>query len=100
MPTWAADAIFYQIFPERFRNGDPANDPTRESLENVAGVPEAWRISPWTGDWYARDEWERQHGENFYDHGVYHRRYGGDLQGVLDKLDYLKHFKYVIVMIS
>ncbi len=26
-PSWARDAIFYQIFPERFANGDPSNDP-------------------------------------------------------------------------
>ena len=26
-PAWARDAVFYQIFPERFFNGDPANDP-------------------------------------------------------------------------
>lgn len=26
-PDWVADAIFYQIFPDRFRNGDPKNDP-------------------------------------------------------------------------
>ena len=26
-PTWVQDAIFYQIFPDRFRNGDPGNDP-------------------------------------------------------------------------
>lgn len=26
-PTWVQDAVFYQIFPERFANGDSANDP-------------------------------------------------------------------------
>ncbi|MDR9852345.1 alpha-glycosidase [Paenibacillus sp. VCA1] len=26
-PDWVKDAVFYQIFPERFANGDPANDP-------------------------------------------------------------------------
>lgn len=26
-PGWVPDAIFYQIFPDRFRNGDPGNDP-------------------------------------------------------------------------
>ena len=29
-------------------------------------------------------------GKSFYEDGVFHRRYGGDLQGVLDKLDYLQ----------
>ncbi|UYO02044.1 alpha-glycosidase [Paenibacillus sp. PSB04] len=27
VPDWAKDAIFYQIMPERFANGDPSNDP-------------------------------------------------------------------------
>ena len=90
VPDWAADAIFYQIFPERFRNGDPTNDPTRESLETPIVPSEAWEISPWTGDWYARADWEQELGDDFYEDGVFHRRYGGDLQGVIDKLDYLK----------
>ncbi len=28
IPDWVSDAVFYQIFPERFYNGNPANDPT------------------------------------------------------------------------
>ena len=27
VPYWVQDAIFYQIFPDRFANGDPRNDP-------------------------------------------------------------------------
>ncbi|MEF8817496.1 MAG: glycoside hydrolase family 13 protein [Salinibacter sp.] len=87
-PAWAQDAVWYQIFPERFRNGDPSNDPTRQTLQRpVADVPAAWRPTRWTRDWYEQAEWERETG-GFYD-GVYDRRYGGDLQGVLDRLPYL-----------
>jgi len=86
-PAWVADAVFYQIFPERFANGDRSNDPTRDSLEEE--MPPGWRISSWTGDWYQRDTWERELGDDFFEHGVFHRRYGGDLQGVIDRLDYL-----------
>ena len=89
VPDWAADAVWYQIFPERFRNGDPSNDPTRATLETPVVPDSSWRITPWTGDWYARDAWEQTLGPNFYENGVFHRRYGGDLQGVIDKLDYL-----------
>ncbi|MCC7476640.1 MAG: glycoside hydrolase family 13 protein [Pirellulales bacterium] len=89
-PAWAADAVFYQLFPERFANGDKRNDPTRESLENPRGVSEDWCLSPWGGDWYARAGWEKRRGPNFFENGVFDRRYGGDLQGVLDKLDYLE----------
>lgn len=90
VPDWGKSAIWYQVFPERFRNGDPSNDPTRETLEmhfpNVGG----WRVTPWTGDYFVRDEWEKAIGDSFYENGIFHRRYGGDLQGVIDKLDYLK----------
>ncbi|KPV59974.1 cyclomaltodextrinase [Paenibacillus sp. A3] len=36
-PAWVKDAIFYQIFPERFANGDPGNDP--EGMEPWGGEP-------------------------------------------------------------
>ncbi len=91
VPDWAKDAVFYQIFPERFRNGDPTNDPTRASLETpIDRVPESWALTPWTSDWYDRADWEKARGGDFYEDGVFDRRYGGDLQGVLDKLDYLR----------
>lgn len=90
VPTWAKDVVWYQIFPERFRNGDPTNDPTRESLELGNGVSDKWRTKSWGSDWFSRDEWEREFGGNFYTNAIFHRRYGGDLQGVMDKLDYLK----------
>lgn len=85
---WAEGRIWYQIFPERFRNGDPSNDPT------AAEVPEAelepgWQIHPWSSDWYFMQPWERKRSNYFYD-VVFTRRYGGDLIGVIEKLDYLK----------
>ena len=49
VPEWVADAVFYQIFPERFANGDRSNDPTRESRE--ADVPASWAVAHWTGEW-------------------------------------------------
>lgn len=88
---WAVDAVWYQIFTERFRNGDPSNDPTRDSLETPILPSENWQLSRWTSDWYERDLWETEMGDHFFDHGVFHRRYGGDLQGVIDKLDYLEN---------
>ncbi len=84
-PEWSQKAVWYQIFPERFRNGDTTNDPTAESI----GAPDQWKVSPWTGDFYQRSFWEQRIGPKFSDF-VRMRRYGGDLQGVIDKLDYLK----------
>ncbi|MCA1801902.1 MAG: glycoside hydrolase family 13 protein [Rhodothermaceae bacterium] len=85
VPEWSTGLVWYQIFPERFHNGDPSNDPVSARIN----APEGWKISPWTGDWYQRAGWEQRVGPRFYDH-VRMRRYGGDLQGVIDKLDYLK----------
>ena len=90
VPDWVADAVFYQLFPERFRNGDLRNDPDRNSLEDPQWVPDNWKLTSWTADWYSRAEWEQKSGPNFYENGVFNRRCGGDLQGVLDQLDYLK----------
>ncbi len=81
-PKWARGAVFYQIFPERFRNGDPNNDP---SFDKSSPTGKAHR---WTSNWYALSEEERAYSPNFYDN-IFRRRYGGDLQGVIDKLDYL-----------
>jgi cyclomaltodextrinase len=98
VPEWVADAVFYQIFPERFANGDRGNDPVRESLEDT--VPATWAVSPWTGDWYARAPWEKEIGPNFFEHGVFHRRYGGDLQGIIDRLDYLKNLGITAIYLN
>ncbi len=84
-PEWAKHVIWYQIFPERFNNGDPSNDPTAERIDG----PEGWELSPWTADWYKRAEWEEKMGPRFRD-SVFHRRYGGDIQGIFDKLDYIQ----------
>ncbi len=91
VPDWAKDAVWYQIFPERFANGDLANDPTPHDMEGAwpYKIPDGWHISPWTSDWYKLQPWEKRTGHDFYwNAGV--RRYGGDLQGIIDHLDYLK----------
>jgi cyclomaltodextrinase / maltogenic alpha-amylase / neopullulanase len=91
VPAWAADAVWYQVFVERFRNGDPKNDPTPHDMIGVTDkpAPPGWEPTPWTHDWYRQESWARATGQPFYE-TVYYRRYGGDLQGLLDRLDYLQ----------
>lgn len=91
VPAWSADAIWYQVFVERFRNGDPRNDPTADDVRGFTtdSMPPGWRVTPWGWDWYKEEPWARATGRPFYDM-VQFRRYGGDLQGVLDRLDYLQ----------
>lgn len=89
-PEWAKDAIWYQIFAERFHNGDFTNDPTIETLERTwpYEIQVEWSVIPWTADWYKLQPWEEKNGQGFY-YNAQLRRYGGDIQGILDKLDYL-----------
>lgn len=90
VPEWAKGIIWYQIFPERFRNGDPANDPTANSLEGAwpHDHTSPWQVHPWTSDWYHLQRYERQNGRDIW-FNIQRRRYGGDLQGIIDQLDYL-----------
>jgi cyclomaltodextrinase len=91
VPGWAKEAVWYQIFPERFANGDKNNDPTPHDMEGAwpYQIPEGWQVSSWTSDWYELQPWEKSNGHNFYwNAGV--RRYGGDFQGIIDHLNYLK----------
>jgi cyclomaltodextrinase / maltogenic alpha-amylase / neopullulanase len=39
-PYWVQDAIFYQIFPDRFANGNPANDPP--NVQKWGSSPTSW----------------------------------------------------------
>lgn len=84
-PDWAKHATWYQIFPERFRDGDPRNDPGEFAYENLL---------PWTADWWEThtDHGETAGEENFYEGAgnVWSRRFGGDLQGVQQSLPYLR----------
>ncbi|MBB2484112.1 hypothetical protein H5407_02620 [Mitsuaria sp. WAJ17] len=86
VPAWAQDAVYYAIFPERFRNGDPANDPR----------PGGGRVQ----DRYQDHEVEHharwiekpfKPGSGDGSDGVYNNDFfGGDLAGIIEKLDYIK----------
>lgn len=99
-PAWSKEVIWYEIGVERFRNGDPFNDPTAEDIQGAypGFVPEGWAVTPWTHDWYKPDGYHKNIADqkDYYGNAltkfvdkVQMRRYGGDLQGVLDKMDYL-----------
>ena len=91
VPEWSKGVLWYQIFPERFCNGDVTNDP---QLADIKGSwphndTAAWEISPWTMDWYAMQPWEKENGQDIW-YQLQRRRYGGDIQGIINKLDYIQ----------
>ena len=90
LPEWAKGIVWYQIFPERFDNGDKNNDPTADKVfANDDITPSDWTVTKWTSNWFEKPEWGKIMGEKFRDY-IFHRRYGGDIQGIINRLDYLK----------
>lgn len=91
VPQWAKKVVWYQIFPDRFFNGDKSNDPTLESLKGSwpHDHTSKWKVHPWGSDWYKLQPYESANGKDIW-FNIQRRRYGGDLQGIIDKLDYLK----------
>ncbi len=91
VPEWAKKVVWYQIFPERFYNGDKNNDPKLKDIEGAYphDVKSPWQIHPWTSDWYELQPYEKENGKDIW-FNIQRRRYGGDLQGIINKLDYLK----------
>ncbi|OFY16431.1 MAG: hypothetical protein A2X11_15410 [Bacteroidetes bacterium GWE2_42_24] len=90
-PAWAKNMVWYQIFPERFANGDTTNDPTIASITTPSAsfpVPDDWALTPWTSDWFTMETWAAETGKELKE-TTQHRRYGGDLKGVMNKLNYL-----------
>ncbi len=75
-PDWAKNVVWYQIFPERFRNGTTANDPPR--------------TLPWRWDWYKFAPGETPNAAGNFSSAWNQRRFGGDLQGLIEKLPYLR----------
>ncbi len=92
IPAWAKDVVWYQIFVERFNNGDPGNDPSPATISTPSAsiaVPADWKLTPWSWNWHQQEPWAAATGRDLRQ-TLQHRRYGGDLQGVIDKLDYLQ----------
>lgn len=72
-PDWAKGAVMYQIFTDRFYNGDKTNDVETNEYYYIGGYSQ--KVTDW-------DKYPANMGVREF--------YGGDLQGVIDKLDYLQ----------
>ena len=71
--SWLERSVFYQIFPDRFANGDPSNDPVEEADPRQRYTRKTF---PW-GEKAPRDRKLMPF-------------YGGDLAGIETHLDYLE----------
>lgn len=74
-PDWVSKSVFYQIFPDRFCNGNSSNDvqDSEYSFDGYYTKKNRWEDAP--------PKWENSHCLDFY---------GGDLEGIKQKIDYFK----------
>ena len=79
-PDWAKGAVMYQVFTDRFYNGDKSNDVETNEYYYIGDYSQ--RVTNW-------DKYPANMGVREF--------YGGDLQGVMDKLDYLQELGVEVV---
>ena len=80
VPEWAPDIVYYYVFPDRFRNGDKRNDPkpgVTKYHDGSVELHQSWLDKPWKPG----DGSDDRYNNDFF---------GGDLAGLIDKLDYIK----------
>ena len=93
-PDWMKNAVIYQIFPDRFFNGDTSNDFAQTSARGEVDYE-------FITDWYTIPENPEQEGlltqEEYEATGAYYgdgqwsnEMYGGDFAGIVERIDYLK----------
>ncbi|MFV0519237.1 MAG: glycoside hydrolase family 13 protein [Lachnospirales bacterium] len=81
-PQWSKSAVMYQIYVDRFFNGDKKNDVINNEYKYL-GAP------------VKKLEWEKPvEARDVCNH------YGGDLQGILDKLEYLKELGVEVLYLN
>lgn len=79
-PDWAKGAVMYQIFADRFCDGDKSNNVLDDEYSYIG--EHVCQVKDW-------DKYPANMGVREF--------YGGDLQGVLDKLDYLSELGVEVI---
>jgi glycosidase len=93
---WTQGAVWYRILPERFRNGYPVNDPSKEEV--IGKSDRDWQVHPWASDWYKYQVWEEDLEEDFVTI-TKQRRFGGDLIGVGETVSYLDFLGVDVILL-
>ena len=121
IPEWARGSVGYQIYIDSFRNGDVDNDaifnefgtddfsePSGEIRSGTSKrelVMAYWggnekpqfSLNEWNSNYEEKSEWEEN---TLNDMQNYTRYYGGDLEGVIEKLDYIKDLGVEYIILS
>lgn len=106
-PDWAKGGVAYQIFPDRFYNGDPSNDPSPTATQGTDGAA-VYRYGDVYGNPVLVKRWDEKP-EGYcraYQAGTCSEQplgrdfYGGDLAGITAKLDDLKALGVTILYLN
>lgn len=101
-PDWMKNAVIYQIFPDRFYNGDTSNDEANTSARGPVNYEKM-------NDWYILPENPEQETTNpgTYPSNAYkgdgnwsNEIYGGDLKGITKRIDYLKALGVSVIYLN
>lgn len=107
-PAWTAGAVVYQVFPDRFANGDPSNDPSPEASPGPEGA-ERYRRGDVYGEPILRQPWStrpenycRAYVESECPESVAFNRdfFGGDLAGLTEQLDPLADLGVTVIYLN
>ena len=91
-PDWAKEAIAYQIFPDRFYNGDKSNDNARTTARGYQPIQHrSWEELPANHSKTPAKDGDTQDCNDFF---------GGDLAGITAKLDYLKELGVTAIYVN
>jgi len=97
VPEWVSSGVVYQIFPDRFYNGDPALNPDFSEWyyeDSRIPPPEGEFLPPQREYFHLVEDWKDISGltqSPWQEKGKpdWWSFYGGDIPGIIEKLDYL-----------
>jgi len=109
-PDWAKGAVVYQVFPDRFANGDPANDPSPDNEAADDGA-ERYRYGDVYGNPILTRDWETDLPEGFCraytgpaepcdEEPLGRDFYGGDLAGLRERLPQLAELGVTVLYLN
>ena len=103
-PDWMKNAVIYQIFPDRFYDGDASNNHAQESARGDVNYE-------FVDNWYTLPENPEQ--KDLLDKATYESTgalwgdgnwsneiYGGDLEGITERIDYLKALGVTVIYLN
>jgi glycosidase len=101
IPEWAQNAVYYQIFPDRFRNGEPWDpDFSEPYYDTRKTLPPSGKTN---GEYFHFvEDWNDISGLQRSPYRTdgkpdYYSFYGGDIVGVMEKLDHLASLGVTVI---